>query len=253
MKEERVRVRKLIIGLPSAVTLLNLSLGFLSLLATIRGHYSMACWLIILAAFIDGLDGVIARSTKSNSAFGTELDSLVDAVSFATSTGLLLTLWGAEELGRGSAALGFIFLSAGVLRLARFNILQGKQKEHASYLGLTVPSASVFIVSLILINFRPSLYLSHQVFFSSIIALVSFLMVSQIPYPNFIKKYIWRRITLPRGLLFGVIIFAIYLHPAQAIFVLSSLNVSSGPLKEAWRLLRKLALAKSGQNEAHLR
>jgi len=252
MRTKKPKAKTVVLALPSAFTLISLCLGFLSLLASFHGRFLTAGWLIVLAAVLDGIDGLVARSTKTTSAFGIELDSLADAVSFATATGILVALWGAGEIGRLSAALGFIFLAAGILRLARYNVIQANQKNRSTYLGLTVPSAAVFIVSLIMVNPQVSSPFAHKLLLFLSIPLISGLMVSRLRYPNFLSSSLWRRFNLQRALIIAFVIAGFYLHSPLALFILASINVISGPFREAWRLTQKTLEAKRGRNEVPL-
>lgn len=81
-----------------------------------------AALLIFFAGIFDGLDGRVARLTKTESEFGVQLDSLVDAISFGVAPGVLLYKWGLEAYGDAGFLVAFLFILAGVFRLARFNI-----------------------------------------------------------------------------------------------------------------------------------
>jgi CDP-diacylglycerol--serine O-phosphatidyltransferase len=249
LKKETAQKKNFLVAFPSVLTIFNLCVGFLSLLASMHGYFLIAGWLIILAAVVDGLDGVMARLTGTSSPFGVELDSLADAVSFAAATSLLFTLWSIQELGRVAVALGFIFLSAGVLRLARYNLLQTKQKNRSFYVGLTVPSASLFVAAIIITFSEPSAHFFYKFFLILMMPLLSFLMVSRIHYPNFIHLLYHRRPNLPRILLTGLILASFYLYPHLSLLVAASVNVSSGPLRDAWRLTQKYILARKKGNE----
>ncbi len=249
MKKKIIQNRSVLVALPSILTLINLCLGFFSLQASVHGYFLTAAWLIILAAVVDGFDGVIARLVRTDSLFGVELDSLADAVSFATSTSLLFTLWSTKELGRISIVLGFIFLSAGILRLARYNVLQAKQKNRSFYLGLTVPSASFFMAALIIAFSEPPAHFMPKFFLILAVPLISYLMVSRIHYPNFIYLIYRHRVNFLLILSMAIIILSFYLYPSLTLLIIASINVSSGPLREAWRLTQKLILARNKSNE----
>jgi len=249
LKKKTSRNKNFLAAFPSVLTIFNLSAGFLSLLASLHGYFLIAGWLIVLAAVIDGLDGVMARLTGTSSPFGVELDSLADAVSFATATSLLFTLWSIQELGQVAVALGFIFLSAGILRLARYNLLQARQKNRSFYVGLTVPSASLFVVAMIIAFSEPSAHFFYKVFLILMMPLLSFLMVSRIHYPNFIHLLYPRRPEPPRILLTALILASFCLYPHLSLLVAASINVSSGPVRDAWRLTRKYLLARKKGNE----
>jgi CDP-diacylglycerol--serine O-phosphatidyltransferase len=75
---------------PGFLTVMNLFLGFYSLIEAGKGHYVMASWLIILAAVFDAFDGKVARATKSHSKFGVEFDSLADVISFGMAPSFLV-------------------------------------------------------------------------------------------------------------------------------------------------------------------
>ena len=84
----RVPLQRGIIILPSAFTLGNLFFGVYAIVAATRGDFDWAGWFIVFAGLLDMLDGRVARFTRTGSAFGAELDSLVDAISF----GVALTM-----------------------------------------------------------------------------------------------------------------------------------------------------------------
>jgi len=114
------RVQTGVSVLPSLFSLTNLFFGFMSVLLTFQGRYRAAAILIIIAALMDGLDGLVARATHTPSEFGVELDSLADAVSFGLATSILLYFWGMETAGTPAVFFSFVFRDAvGLLDLAR--------------------------------------------------------------------------------------------------------------------------------------
>ena len=175
-----------VIILPSAFTLGNLFFGVYAIVAASRGDFLWAGWFIIFAGVLDMLDGRVARFTRTGSAFGAELDSLVDAISFGVAPGYIMyTLFFADE-GGWSWILSFVFITAVVVRLARFNIEQGGEAKRYFH-GLPSPSAGMTLAS-----FYP---FSQTPFFQSYLAdlpwqqimaigmvLLAVLMVSHVPY-----------------------------------------------------------------------
>ncbi len=137
--------RRGIVILPNALTLGNLFFGFWAIVAALRGDYSLAAWLIVLAAVADGIDGRVARYVRTGSPFGTELDSLVDLVSFGVAPAILIYKLLLEN-GDWSWALAFIYVAAVATRLARFNIEQGGHAR-LHFHGLPSPVAGVTLVS----------------------------------------------------------------------------------------------------------
>jgi CDP-diacylglycerol--serine O-phosphatidyltransferase len=176
-----------VIILPSAFTLGNLFFGIYAMVAASRGDFMWASWCIIIAGVLDMLDGRVARFTRTGSAFGAELDSLVDAISFGVAPGLVMfELFFADS--EWSWILSFVYVTAVVVRLARFNVEQGGEaKRH--FHGLPSPSAGMALGA-----FYP---FSQTSFFAAnaadlpwaeIIALamvlLAVLMVSHVPYPK---------------------------------------------------------------------
>jgi len=139
------RMQRGIIILPSAFTLGNLFFGIYGIVAATRGDFEWAGWFIIIAGVLDMLDGRVARFTRTGSKFGAELDSLVDAISFGVAPAFI-----AYELFFFDAAwswvLAYVYVTAVVVRLARFNVEQGGEAR-SHFNGLPSPSAGMLIAS----------------------------------------------------------------------------------------------------------
>lgn len=134
---------------PSFFTLMNLFSGFMALIQVYEGHFEQAGWLILLAAFFDVLDGMMARLTKSTSLFGVELDSLCDIVSFGVAPAFLVYVFGLKEFGMIGLLVASMPAICGAVRLARFNVhFEGEKKNYFS--GLPIPAQALTLVALIL-------------------------------------------------------------------------------------------------------
>lgn len=172
-------------AVPSFFTLMNLFSGFLAVIQTMEGRFDYACWMIVLAAFFDVLDGMMARLTGSSSLFGIELDSLADVVSFGLAPSVLVYAFGLREFG----ALGLIASSlpaiCGAVRLARFNVsFEGIKKDY--FVGLPTPGMAVMIVALIL-NFNNAEWFNRYspgtlTWLIPIVVGLSLLMISSIKF-----------------------------------------------------------------------
>lgn len=184
-KRERPRLQRGVIVLPSAFTLGNLFFGIWAMVSAERGDFVWAAWFVVFSGIADNLDGRIARFTRTGSDFGTELDSLVDAISFGVAPGFIL--YRAFFLEGWGWILSFAYIAAVVIRLARFNIQQGGHaKKH--FIGLPSPTAGMLLAT-----FYPftttgwfQQHLSHvagpQVVAGVTVA-VAVLMLSHVPYP----------------------------------------------------------------------
>jgi len=220
----RPRLRRVYI-LPNLFTALNLFLGVMAIYSIYRDEIEKACWLIVGAAVLDGLDGLVARLTHTQSDFGLQFDSLSDVVSFGVAPSLaafyMMDDMGSEHHPLVMGVCG-LFAVCGALRLARYNV-QVKTSERKGFLGLPIPGAALGIVFFILMilehqlnpteNFVPAIGRKRVVlgtFVSSIMPFVvlglALLMVSEVPYPK-----VTRRIRLQRRISFDSLVSLILL------------------------------------------
>jgi CDP-diacylglycerol--serine O-phosphatidyltransferase len=131
--------------LPSLFTLANLFCGWACVVYAMQGQLETAAPFIGVALVLDMLDGRIARMTGTTSEFGLQLDSLADVVSFGMAPAVLAYAWGLAPLGRLGWAVGFLFVTAAALRLARFNIQRNTDKRY--FVGLASPAAGGLIAA----------------------------------------------------------------------------------------------------------
>ncbi|MDQ3696837.1 MAG: CDP-diacylglycerol--serine O-phosphatidyltransferase [Gemmatimonadota bacterium] len=183
----RPDLRRAVVLLPNGFTLGNLFFGIWAIVEASRGDFSQAGWLVVWGGIMDALDGRVARMTKTGSAFGVELDSLVDAVSFGVAPAFIMYF--AVLQGEGSAWIfSFIYVACAVMRLARFNIEQGgRAKTH--FHGLPSPAAGMTLASYYWFS-QSSLYsqtligdLPWNEGMRWVMLTLSFLMISHVLYP----------------------------------------------------------------------
>jgi CDP-diacylglycerol--serine O-phosphatidyltransferase len=135
------RFRRGVYLLPSMFTLGNMFCGYACIVYAMRGEFATAAPFIGFAMVLDMLDGRVARMTGTTSDFGIELDSLADVISFGIAPAILSFTWGLEPLRRIGWAVGFLFVAAAALRLARFNIQTGTQDKRY-FVGMPSPAAA---------------------------------------------------------------------------------------------------------------
>jgi len=191
----RVNLRKTLFILPNLFTLSSIFCGFYATLLCASDPdaeaFYRASLLIVFAMFFDTMDGRVARLTKTQSAFGVQIDSLADVVSFGVAPAVLVYEWSLHSLGTGGAIAAFAFCACGAIRLARFNVLamgaSGAPKKPSKYiLGLPIPGAAGILVSVIVANHTVDgpLASSPSLVLGVVIAL-SFFMVSTIKFRSF--------------------------------------------------------------------
>ncbi len=142
--------RKGIYMLPNAITLAALFAGFYSIVMAMSGRFEVACIGIFCAAVLDSLDGRVARMTNTQSAFGEQMDSLCDMVSFGLAPALIILEWSLKGLGKPGWIAAFVYCAAAALRLARFNTNIGVVDKRF-FQGLPSPAAAALVIGFILV------------------------------------------------------------------------------------------------------
>ncbi len=107
--------------LPNAVTLLAVCAGLTGVRMALQDRWEMAVGLIVVAMFLDAVDGRLARMMKAASEFGAQLDSLSDVINFGVAPAVIVYLWSLGDAGGTGWALCLVFAMCCALRLARFN------------------------------------------------------------------------------------------------------------------------------------
>jgi CDP-diacylglycerol---serine O-phosphatidyltransferase len=141
------RFKRGVFLLPSLFTVANLFCGYSCIVFSTRADYDTAALFIGIAMVLDTLDGFLARLTNSSTAFGVELDSLADVVSFGIAPAVLAFTWGLWPLNRLGWAAGFIYVTAAAMRLARFNIQTATVTDKRYFVGMPTPAAAAVIAS----------------------------------------------------------------------------------------------------------
>ncbi|TFE23847.1 CDP-diacylglycerol--serine O-phosphatidyltransferase [Cohnella luojiensis] len=179
-------------SIPNLFTIGNLSLGVIAIILAFNNEANTsntAALLVIIAMLLDGLDGRVARALNVQSEFGKELDSLSDVISFGVAPAFIMYQAAFQDVNPALAwIVTAIFPICGALRLARFNVIDGIP---GYFIGLPIPAAGGVLATLALFHHE----LHYSLLLISTVAL-SFLMVSNMKYPNFKKlglpkKAIW--------------------------------------------------------------
>ncbi len=238
-KESRPRrsgIKKGIYILPSLFTTASLFCGFFSIIRSISGDFVPAAWAIMFAGVFDGLDGRVARLTKSETEFGIEYDSLVDLASFGLAPAILIFTWTLSDFHRFGWAAAFLFFACGALRLARFNV-QHTNVEKRFFQGLPIPCAAYMLASFVILASQmnwPEDSVSY--FVLPLTIALALLMVSNIRYRSF-KDIDFSK---PQSFLFlvaaAVIIFVVASAPQETMFFASSSYVVMGLVDEILHL-----------------
>lgn len=234
---EARRFRRGMYLLPSLFTLANLFCGYACIIFATRGEYATAAPFIGIAVVLDMLDGRIARLTGATSDFGREFDSLADVVSFGMAPAVLAYAWGLSAYGRVGWAVGFVFVSAAAIRLARFNIQTGSNPDKRYFVGMPspaaagVPAATVFAYPFGLTDW-------YAILAVPMLLVPALLMVSTIKYRSF-KTIDFGRRRPVNGLFVAALgIAAIATFPQWTLLTLAYVYLVSAFVGMAWARVR---------------
>ena len=241
------------VTVPSLFTLGNLACGFFSILASAKGNFAQAGWLILFAMVFDMFDGRIARLLGSESNFGIEMDSLADAVSFCTAPAMLMYFFVLHTQPTWGAPIACVYACFGVLRLAKFNAMAYAGEGSKKYFcGLPTPAAAGILASFaisysiwagnaggrniqLLTAYLPHIY--NVVWFAMLV--LSLLMVSNVPYAAFKAKR--EKGFSPWFLLFAVFLVVMLIKfPQDVVFIVFSLYVIVGMIAVLFRAFKKI-------------
>ena len=140
--------RKGIYVLPNLFTLAALFGGFYSIVMAMNGRFEHAVYGVFAAMVLDSLDGRVARMTHTQSAFGEQMDSLSDMVSFGAAPALIVYEWALKGIGKAGWIAAFVYCACAALRLARFNTNIGVVDKRF-FQGLPSPAAAAVVMGFI--------------------------------------------------------------------------------------------------------
>ena len=233
------RRRRGIYILPNAITLAALFAGFYAIVMAMNGRFEQSCIGIFVAAVLDSLDGRVARMTHSQGAFGEQMDSLSDMVSFGAAPALIVYTWALHGLGKIGWIPAFVYLAGAALRLARFNV-NISVVDKRFFQGLPSPAAAALVMGLIWVMDDAGLkgagkvdWLEWSAFGVTLYAGLS--MVTNAPFYSF--KVVGGRRTVPFVVLVAIAlgIVLIALDPPRTLFAIFCVYALSGYAVYGWR------------------
>ena len=185
--EPQRKMRRAVVILPSGLTLANLFCGVFAIISASRGQFDFAGLLIVLGGVADALDGRVARATGSGSRFGSELDSLVDVITFGLAPAMIMYFAVLNQEG-WEWLIPFLYVACAAIRLARFNVEQaGRAKRY--FHGLPSPAAGMTLATYYWFS-QSTLYnetiladLPWHFWLRFLMLSLAFLMISNVSYP----------------------------------------------------------------------
>jgi CDP-diacylglycerol--serine O-phosphatidyltransferase len=191
-----VDFRKTYYILPNLFTLSCVLSGFASLALSASGdgedNLYLAALAICFGLFFDTFDGRVARLTKTQTDLGRDLDSLADVITFGAAPALMMYKWGLDNFGLLGIFMAGLYVCAGALRLARFNVLSrrdqaaGRLRPGKFMLGLPIPAAASVLVFMVIVSHNAGSYqLVSEGSTALIVLVLSALMVSRVRFRSF--------------------------------------------------------------------
>ena len=136
--------------IPNIFTLLGLCAGLTAIRMAIEHRWDLAVAALVFAAFLDGIDGRIARLLKAQSRFGAELDSLADFVNFGVAPAIIIYNWALDDLKSMGWIVVLIYAVCAALRLARFNVALERTDQPAwqksYFVGVPAPAGAIILL-----------------------------------------------------------------------------------------------------------
>ena len=221
--------------LPNMITLAALFAGFYAVVMAINGRFDLATVGIFSAMVLDSLDGRVARMTNTQSAFGEQMDSLSDMVSFGAAPALIAYVWTLKELGRWGWIAAFVYCACAALRLARFNV-NTAVVDKRFFQGLPSPAAAALVMGFISIMTDAEISPASMAWPMFVVALFSGLtMVTNAPFYSFKDVGMKQSVPFVVIVLIALGIAAVNIHPPMVLFGLFVLYGLSGYALYAWR------------------
>lgn len=269
--------------LPSLFTAGNIAAGYFAITQSLQGsilepyHFDYAALAIGFAIPFDALDGRIARMTNTASAFGKELDSLADVITFGVAPSILAFSWGFRMLPAGMdpllrqklVQLGgfvcFLFLICGASRLARFNISSDPVPKNPGrpgrkyFVGMPIPAAAGVIAAVVHgLGGQP--FGGHPfnvwtaVLWMLLVGFLGFLMVSTWRFWSGKEINLANRHAFQWIVLMGLVIYLLVFFSREVLLLMALAYMFSGVLARAaysHRRHRRLELQDAASSAAH--
>ncbi len=232
--------------IPNILTLIGLCSGLIGMRAALEGHFGQAGVALVIAGFIDGLDGRIARLLRATSRFGAEFDSLSDFLCFGVAPAFILYLWSLHEGGRYGFLPCIMFAVCMALRLARFNASLGDDSPKPAqpsyrnnfFTGVPAPAGAGLALFPLFLGLEANKLglpwlqsLSHQpLLVAPILIGVAFLSVSTLPLWSFKNFKVPAQVVLPLLLGIGVFVAVLVADPWAALAAAGLIYMAMIPL-----------------------
>jgi len=209
--------------------------GFYAIVMAINGRFDLAAIGVFCAMILDSLDGRVARMTNTQSAFGEQMDSLSDMVSFGAAPALISYVWALKGLGRWGWLAAFVYCACAALRLARFNV-NTAVVDKRYFQGLPSPAAAALVAGLIWVATDQGVSGSSLAWPMFVVSLYAGLtMVTNVPFYSFKDVRVKRSVPFVVIVLIAIAIALINIDPPTVLFGIFVVYGLSGYVVYFWR------------------
>ena len=233
LQKNKIRRRGIFL-LPNLFTTAALFAGFYAIVQAMNLRFDQAAVAIFAAMVLDGLDGRVARLTRTQSAFGAEYDSLSDMVSFGAAPALIVYEWALKGMGKLGWIAAFVYVAGAALRLARFNTML-EVADKRWFTGMPSPAAAALVAGLVWIidenNIDPN---SLRWWVWSVTLFAGLTMVSNIRYYSFKSINLKKSVPFLAIFAFVPVIALVWYQPAIVLFAGFVGYSLSGYVASAW-------------------
>ena len=236
--------RKGIYVVPNLFTLAALFGGFYAIVMAMNGRFELASMGVFCAMVLDSLDGRVARMTNTQSAFGEQMDSLSDMVSFGAAPALIAYMWALQGLGRWGWIAAFVYCACAALRLARFNVNTGVVDKRF-FQGLPSPAAAALVMGFIWLLTDAGVHPGQDLLGLSWVHITwvmfgftlyaGLTMVTNVPFYSFKDLHMKKSVPFAAIVLIALGIAVVNIHPPTVLFGIFVLYGLSGYVLYAWR------------------
>lgn len=239
MKQEKEKTFTILKILPNLVTLLGLCIGLSAIRAALNGNWIEATACLLIAGFLDGIDGRLARFLNTTSEFGAQLDSLVDFVNSGIVPGIVIYLW----MNQFNNVLGFdwavvlFFAICMAIRLARFNVALDKEVtdpvlDKFFFSGIPAPcgAALVMLPMVLSYQFGNDYFYTIPKWIILYVGIIGVLVGSTVPTISIKKIPIRNEYILPTFLVLGSVAVGLVVAPWISLAVIGLIYISSIPV-----------------------
>jgi CDP-diacylglycerol--serine O-phosphatidyltransferase len=222
---------------PNMVTIVSLCFGMSSIKYALDGRWELSVGLLVISAFLDGMDGRLARFLNASSRFGAELDSLADFINFGIAPAFILYLWSMVNIpikGLGWA-IAMIYSICMALRLARFNAFLSKEtteKDKNYFFGIPAPSAAGLTLLPIMLSFtlEINIFKDNPIYVAGYLLIIAFMATSRIPTFSLKNSKIHHHWMIPMLIFAAILIIALITKPWLTLPVVGAIYIAVIPI-----------------------